>query len=83
MAVNMKRKRRGPGRQKISAKYQLPKDVQIDYKNIALLQKFVNDRGKITPRRLSGLNAKQQRQLTESVKIARYLGLLVTGSARR
>ncbi len=48
----------------------------IDYKDIELLKKFVTERGKILPRRITGLTAKQQRELTIAVKRARIMGLL-------
>jgi small subunit ribosomal protein S18 len=48
----------------------------IDYKDVDLLRKFITERGKILPRRISGLTAKQQRDLTTVVKRARMLALL-------
>ena len=48
----------------------------IDYKDVDLLKKFITDRGKILPRRLTGLTAKQQRDLTTAVKRARIVALL-------
>jgi len=48
----------------------------IDYKDVELLKKFITDRGKILPRRLTGLTAKQQRDLTTAVKRARIIALL-------
>lgn len=48
----------------------------IDYKDVDLLRRFVTERGKILPRRMTGLTAKQQRQLTKSIKRARTLALL-------
>ncbi len=48
----------------------------IDYKDVDLLKKFITERGKILPRRLTGLTAKQQRDLTNAVKRARILALL-------
>ena len=48
----------------------------IDYKDVELLKKFITERGKILPRRLSGLTAKQQRDLTLAVKRARIIALL-------
>jgi small subunit ribosomal protein S18 len=48
----------------------------IDYKDIDLLRKFISEQGKILPRRVTGLTAKQQRQLTRAVKRARILALL-------
>lgn len=51
-------------------------DEPIDYKDIDLLRKFITERGKILPRRITGLTAKQQRQLTLAIKRARLLALL-------
>nr|YP_009106202.1 ribosomal protein S18 [Binuclearia lauterbornii]AIT95049.1 ribosomal protein S18 [Binuclearia lauterbornii] len=48
----------------------------IDYKNIVLLRKFISAEGRILPRRLTGLNAKQQRYVTKAIKNARMVGLL-------
>ena len=48
----------------------------IDYKDVDLLKKFITERGKILPRRLTGLTAKQQRYLTNAVKRARIVALL-------
>lgn len=48
----------------------------IDYKDIDLLRKFITERGKILPRRITGLTAKQQRDLTLAIKRARILALL-------
>ncbi|MBQ2326719.1 MAG: 30S ribosomal protein S18 [Clostridia bacterium] len=48
----------------------------IDYKDTAKLRKYVSDRGKILPRRMTGTCAAHQRQLTEAVKRARHVALL-------
>jgi small subunit ribosomal protein S18 len=48
----------------------------IDYKDVDLLRKFITERGKILPRRITGLTAKQQRDLTLSIKRARIMALL-------
>jgi small subunit ribosomal protein S18 len=52
------------------------KVVDIDYKDIAKLKKFISERGKILPRRISGNCAKHQRQMTNAVKKARHIALL-------
>jgi small subunit ribosomal protein S18 len=52
-----------------------PKQV-IDYKDIDLLRKFLTERGKLLPRRITGLTAQQQRHLTTAVKQARMVALL-------
>ena len=48
----------------------------VDYKDIDVLRRFVTERGKIIPRRLTGTSAKFQRLLTTAIKRARHLGLL-------
>ncbi len=56
---------------------------KLDYKNVALLQKFVSDRGKIVSRRMSGITAKEQRKIGEAIKQARYLALIPTGGVKK
>lgn len=48
----------------------------IDYKDHELLRKFMTERGKIMPRRTTGANAKQQRQIKRAIRRARVMGLL-------
>ncbi|KAF3885035.1 MULTISPECIES: 30S ribosomal protein S18 [Nostocales] len=48
----------------------------IDYKDVDLLRKFITERGKILPRRITGLTAQQQRELTLAIKRSRILALL-------
>ena len=48
----------------------------VDYKDDRILRRFVNERGKIIPRRISGNCAKHQRQLTRAIKRARVLAIL-------
>ncbi len=48
----------------------------IDYKDVNLLRKYISERGKILPRRITGNCAKHQRQLTIAVKRARQLALI-------
>lgn len=49
---------------------------RIDYKDIKLLQRFVSERGKIVPRRITAVTAKEQRSLAQAIKRARELGLM-------
>jgi small subunit ribosomal protein S18 len=49
---------------------------KIDYKNPKFLSKFVSERGKIIPSRITGVSQKKQRELSQAIKRARYLGLL-------
>ncbi|MGQ4476578.1 30S ribosomal protein S18 [Streptomyces sp. SAS_276] len=48
----------------------------VDYKDTALLRAFVSDRGKIRSRRVTGVSARQQRQLAIAIKNAREMALL-------
>jgi len=65
------------GRETRRRRFVLPdKDIILDYKNPQLLKNFLTDRGKIVPARISGLSARQQRQLTKAIKRARMLALL-------
>ena len=47
----------------------------IDYKDVDLLKRFISERGKILPRRVTGTSAKNQRKLTVAIKRARVMGL--------
>ena len=49
---------------------------KIDYKDVRLLQRYISERGKIVPRRISGLCAKHQRSVQLAVKRARNIALL-------
>lgn len=54
----------------------MDKVEHIDYKDVAKLRRFVTERGKILPRRISGNCAKHQRQVTVAIKRARNIALL-------
>jgi len=82
-ASNLKNKKRRTFRIKNPAKFQMTEDADISYKNLALLQKFLNARGKMIPRRISGVSSKIQRQLASAIKRARFLALLTTGGVKR
>jgi small subunit ribosomal protein S18 len=49
---------------------------KIDYKDVKLLQRFISERGKIVPRRITAVTAKEQRRLAQAIKRARELALL-------
>ncbi len=49
---------------------------EIDYKDLDTLKAYVSETGKIVPSRITGTNAKYQRQLSTAIKRARYLALL-------
>lgn len=78
-----KGKRKYPPRMRSISKFTVGKEVTFDYKNIALLQKFINDRGKVVSRRVSEVSARQQRQLNVAIKRARFLGLISVGGIRK
>ena len=52
------------------------KDYVLDYKNPEQLKKFINEKGKILPRRATGACAKHQRQITQAIKRARHIAVL-------
>ena len=55
-------------------KFQLPNN--FDYKNTDILKQFITETGKIVPARVTGIPASNQRKITKSIKIARFLALL-------
>jgi small subunit ribosomal protein S18 len=65
----MKRSRKGDPLAEAGLRY-------VDYKDEKLLQRFLTERGKILPSRLSGISARHQRQLSVAIKRARFLALL-------
>ena len=58
-------------------------DILIDYKRPDILKRFITDRGKIIPSRVSGATASQQRKLTKAIKRARFMALLPYTVAHR
>ena len=48
----------------------------IDYKDVKLLQRYISERGKIVPSRITAVSAKKQRELARAIKRARFLALL-------
>ena len=68
MEFDMKRKRRG--------RFADIRIDRIDYKDEKLLRKFMTENGKIIPRRISGVSAKNQRKITRAIKRARIMALL-------
>ncbi|MEE2952183.1 SSU ribosomal protein S18P [Fulvimarina manganoxydans] len=49
---------------------------KIDYKDVRLLQRYISERGKIVPSRITAVSQKNQRLLAKAIKRARFLGLL-------
>jgi small subunit ribosomal protein S18 len=74
-----RRKRRFSSRKKRT----LDPNLVIDYKYPEVLKRFITDRGKIIPRRISGATAHQQRQIALAVKRARFLGLIHSAVTHR
>ncbi len=68
--------RRGGKRRPKVCFFCVDKIEHVDYKDVEKLRKYVSERGKIMPRRVTGNCAKHQRQLTEAIKRARYMALL-------
>ena len=68
--------RRGPKRRRKVDFFAANHIEYIDYKDVDLLSRFVSDRGKILPRRVTGTYAKNQRKVSKSIKRARIMGLL-------
>jgi small subunit ribosomal protein S18 len=54
----------------------LKADQQVDYRDYEFLRKFMTERGKMLPGRVTGANAKQQRQVKRAIRRARVMGLL-------
>ena len=63
------------GRRKVCS-FCVDKIGTIDYKDVAKLRRFISERGKILPRRVTGTCARHQRDLTVAIKRARHLALL-------
>ena len=78
MALGMKRKRR---RILMRRKRVLDASLIIDYKKPEILKKFITERGKIIPSRVSGATSSQQLAITKEVKRARYLALIPSSVA--
>ena len=51
-------------------------EMNFDYKDVSSLRKFISEKGKITPRRISYISIKKQKDLSNAIKRARYLALL-------
>src|SRR5208282_5570736 len=63
-------------RRRKSCPFSGPKAPKIDYKDVKLLQRFVSERGKIVPSRITAVSTKKQRELAQAIQRARFLGLL-------
>lgn len=63
-------------RRKKSCPFSGPNAPKIDYKDVRLLSRFLSERGKIVPSRITAVSAKRQRELALAIKRARFLALL-------
>ena len=63
-------------RRKKSCPFTGPDAPKIDYKDVRILSRYISERGKIVPSRISAVSAKKQRELANAIKRARFLGLL-------
>ena len=63
-------------RRKKSCPFSGENAIEIDYKDVKMLQRFVSEKGKIVPARISSVSAKKQRKLTKAIKRCRYVGLM-------
>ena len=63
-------------RRRKSCPFSGPNAPKIDYKDVKLLQRFISERGKIVPSRITAVSNKKQRELAQAIKRARFLGLL-------
>jgi small subunit ribosomal protein S18 len=79
-AKTSKKKRR---RFMLRRKRSLDPSIPIDYKKPDTLKRFITDRGKIIPRRISGATSAQQHEITLAIKRARYLALLPSSVSHR
>lgn len=64
------------GRRRKSCPFSGPNAQLIDYKDTKLLARYVSERGKIVPSRISAVSAKKQRELAVAIKRARFLALM-------
>ena len=72
----MAQQRRG-GRRRRKVDYIAGNHIDyVDYKDVDLLKRFISERGKILPRRVTGTSAKNQRKVANAIKRARIMGLL-------
>ena len=70
-------------RRKKSCPFSGPNAPIIDHKDVRLLSRFVSERGKIVPARISSVSAKKQRELARTIKRSRYLALMPYSDSQR
>jgi small subunit ribosomal protein S18 len=68
--------RRPFNRRRKTCPFSGPNAPRIDYKDVRLLQRYISERGKIVPSRITAVSQKKQRELAQAIKRARFLALL-------
>lgn len=71
-----KKRRVTSTRKRKTCPFESDPDVKIDYRDVALLKRYLSPRGKILPSRITGVSARKQRELATAIKRARNLALL-------
>jgi|TARA_B100001564_G_C20192804_1_gene469176 small subunit ribosomal protein S18 len=76
--LNIKREalRKPSLKKRKSCPFAAPNTPEIDYKDLKVLTRYVSERGKIIPSRISAVSAKRQRELSKAIKRARFLALM-------
>ena len=68
--------RKPSSKRRKSCPFSVPNTPPIDYKDLKVLTRYVYERGKIIPSRISAVSAKKQRELSKAIKRARFLALM-------
>lgn len=76
MSIDQMPVRRPFHRRRKTCPFSSDSSPKIDYKDVKLLQRYVSERGKIVPSRITAVSAIKQRELARAIKRARFLGLL-------
>lgn len=63
-------------RRRKSCPFSGPKAIKIDYKDVRMLSRFISERGKMVPSRITAVSTKKQRELSKAIKRARFLALI-------
>lgn len=76
MSMTQTQPRRPFYRRRKTCPFSSDNSPKIDYKDVKLLQRYISERGKIVPSRITAVSANKQRELARAIKRARFLGLL-------
>ncbi len=63
-------------RRRKSCPFSGPKAIKIDFKDVRMLTRFISERGKMVPSRITAVSTKKQRELSKAIKRARFLALI-------